>query len=123
MRLVSAMIGLALLAAPASAQTLMEADSQRFGATYLRQPAKTPAACLALCLRDGTCRAWTYIKPGHQGEAGLCELKSAAPPAARNLCCVSGVAPDPEALRRLLDARARDAQDARQVDRAAFSRP
>jgi len=105
MRTAFALIGLALLSGPSSAQPLMEADSQRFGATYARHQAQTPAACLAMCVRDAGCRAWTYVKPGHQTEAGLCELKSAAPPAARNLCCVSGVAPDPEVLRQIAASR------------------
>lgn len=90
-------------AGPVAGRPLMEADSQRFGATYARAPAQTPAACLALCLKDSAaCRAWTYVKPGHQGPGGLCELKAAAAPAARNLCCVSGLAPDRDALQRLI---------------------
>ncbi len=105
MRALLVFLSVVLSYAPVGAQPLMEADSQRFGATYARLSAQTPAVCLALCVRDGSCRSWTYVKPGHQSEAGLCELKSAAPPASRNLCCVSGMAPDPDVLQRLAAGR------------------
>lgn len=118
MRRFFGVLALALIASSSLAQPLMEADSQRFGATYARQPAETPAACLTACLRDGACRAWTYVKPGHQSESGRCELKSAAPPSVRNLCCVSGVTPDRETLRRLVNDRKGPLRDDNHADRS-----
>src|SRR5262249_46855879 len=35
--------------------------------------------CLASCLRDGACRAWTWVRPGVQGPAARCWLKNAVP--------------------------------------------
>jgi serine protease len=35
--------------------------------------------CLATCLRDSDCRAWTWVRPGTQGPAARCWLKNAVP--------------------------------------------
>jgi hypothetical protein len=50
-----------------------------------------PRDCQSVCLIDQTCRAWTFVRPGVQGAQARCWLKSAAPAAQNNFCCVSGV--------------------------------
>jgi hypothetical protein len=35
--------------------------------------------CLATCLRDSVCRAWTWVRPGIQGPAARCWLKNGVP--------------------------------------------
>jgi hypothetical protein len=49
-----------------------------------------PLACRSACLKDGQCRAWTYVKPGHQGSRARCWLKTAAPQPRSSDCCTSG---------------------------------
>ncbi len=40
--------------------------------------------CQGECAANGTCRAWTYVEPGH------CWLKNAVPAPVINQCCISG---------------------------------
>ncbi len=56
-------------------------DAQRAGASV----------CRDACLREPQCVAFTYVHPGGQGGAAACRLKSTAPLATRDTCCVSGV--------------------------------
>lgn len=53
--------------------------------------AANPQLCETACENEGQCRAWTYVKPGLQGPAPRCWLKSGVPAAVVNNCCVSGV--------------------------------
>lgn len=46
--------------------------------------------CRRACVEEARCRAWTHVKPGFQGPRSVCYLKSPAPPAKPNACCVSG---------------------------------
>ncbi len=70
-----------------------EDNTDRPGADYknfdLPQPNWT--LCRDACANDGNCRAYTYVKPGAQGAAARCWLKSSAPAAVQNGCCISGV--------------------------------
>jgi hypothetical protein len=50
-----------------------------------------PEICRDACIRDSRCRAFTYVKPGIQGEYARCWLKDAVPPAEHAPCCASGV--------------------------------
>jgi hypothetical protein len=50
-----------------------------------------PDLCRDACLRDGRCRAFTYVNPGVQGPSARCWLKGGVPNATPNNCCVSGV--------------------------------
>lgn len=50
-----------------------------------------PALCATACAANGSCRAWTYVKPGVQGPNPRCWLKNAVPGARANDCCVSGL--------------------------------
>jgi hypothetical protein len=46
--------------------------------------------CRSACLNERQCRAWTYVKPGHQGPTARCWLKTVAPAPQANSCCTSG---------------------------------
>jgi hypothetical protein len=59
-------------------------------------PATTAADCSAMCAEDGSCRSFTWVRPGHFPQApfngnAICCLKHAVPAARRDACCVSGV--------------------------------
>ncbi|MCA9554422.1 MAG: PAN domain-containing protein, partial [Myxococcales bacterium] len=60
-----------------------------YSVTQLSTP--NPAECRALCKRDQTCKAWTFVKPGVQGPQARCYLKRPAPGPTNNTCCVSGL--------------------------------
>lgn len=49
-----------------------------------------PGLCSDACLVDPECRAFTYVRPGIQGDAARCWLKNHAPPPQESPCCVSG---------------------------------
>jgi hypothetical protein len=49
------------------------------------------AACTAACKSEQQCRAWTYVRPGYQGSAAHCYLKSKVTVPRHKPCCVSGV--------------------------------
>ena len=50
-----------------------------------------PALCEQSCTGNGQCQAWTYVKPGVQGPAARCWLKSPAPATHPDPCCISGL--------------------------------
>lgn len=50
-----------------------------------------PAVCARACEADGTCAAWTFVKPGIQDAQAMCWLKTATPAAAPSDCCISGI--------------------------------
>jgi hypothetical protein len=50
-----------------------------------------PALCSAQCAANGSCQAWTYVKPGVQGPNARCWLKNSVPVAVASSCCASGV--------------------------------
>ncbi len=49
-----------------------------------------PNLCRSACTSERNCRAWTYVKPGHQGPRARCWLKTVAPRPRSNSCCTSG---------------------------------
>ena len=71
---------------------LFEIDTNRSGSDYASfdLPRAEPQQCLDRCKGDNRCLAWTYVKPGVQGANARCYLKSPAPPATANNCCISG---------------------------------
>lgn len=75
------------------AQTTLEHDTDRLGNDYrsfeLTKP--DPKLCKHACATDPKCRAFTYVKPGVQGERALCHLKNPAPEASSDTCCISGL--------------------------------
>ena len=70
-----------------------EDNTNRPGADYKNFDLPQPnwSLCRDACANDGNCRAYTYVKPGAQGAAARCWLKSSAPAAVQNGCCISGV--------------------------------
>lgn len=70
----------------------MEIDTDRPGIDYRRfsVPAADPAICENTCLDDPQCQAWTYVRPGVQGESAFCWLKSDVPTPRFDQCCISG---------------------------------
>jgi len=47
--------------------------------------------CRDACLREPQCVAFTYVRPDGRARAARCWLKSSAPLATPDTCCVSGV--------------------------------
>jgi hypothetical protein len=73
----------------------MEADTNRPGMDYkdFDLSEANPELCRSACLADPQCLAYTYVKPGIQSDSAHCWLKSGAPPAYPDTCCVSGIKP------------------------------
>ena len=47
--------------------------------------------CENACKNNSTCRAYTLVKPGIQGQSAKCWLKNAKPAKVKNTCCISAV--------------------------------
>lgn len=47
--------------------------------------------CLEACVAEAECRAWTYVRPGVQGDKPRCWLKNEVPAQNPDPCCISGV--------------------------------
>jgi hypothetical protein len=73
----------------------MEPDTDRVGMDYkdFDLPQPNPELCRSACFKDAKCMAYTYVKPGIQGQSARCWLKSGVPPPKPNKCCISGVKP------------------------------
>lgn len=54
-----------------------------------------PAQCATACEGDAQCRAFTFVRPGEQGDSARCWLKDSVPEPQPSDCCVSGVKPSP----------------------------
>lgn len=82
-------------AAPARAQFVgtLESGVDRPGADFktivLDRP--QPSACATLCADNGSCKAYTYVKPDVQGSKATCYLKHTVRPPVKRSCCTSGV--------------------------------
>ena len=91
--LLTVMMCFAFLFAVGSAYA-WEANTDRPGMDYKNFDLSIakPEVCENACKEDGeNCRAWTYVRPGVQGEKARCWLKKGVPAAKQNRCCVSGV--------------------------------
>lgn len=55
----------------------------------------TPGVCKSRCDGDARCRAWTFVRAGIQEVTPVCYLKSPAPGAVSDTCCVSGLRSGP----------------------------
>jgi hypothetical protein len=60
------------------------------GSDYAHFSADSQFVCRNSCGGDPDCKAWTWVKPGIQGPAGQCWLKSRVPPIVKDDCCSSG---------------------------------
>ena len=67
----------------------LEYDSNRPGSDYGQRTTVSPEACRAICSADGTCQAFTFVKPPAGASAGQCYLKQAVPAQIGNPCCIS----------------------------------
>jgi PAN domain len=78
---------------PHPAYRKFEGGFTRPGADYrtFDLPAANPEMCREICYREPRCAAFTYVHPHVVGPWARCSLKSAAPPAMPNGCCISGV--------------------------------
>jgi hypothetical protein len=104
----------------------MEDNTDRPGSDYrdFDLTAPDPRQCQQACERDRSCRAWTYVRPGAQTDQPRCYLKTPAPGATRDNCCVSGVTafvppPPPPGVGGVADNTRRDGSyfsDFRTVD-------
>jgi hypothetical protein len=73
-------------------QSSIESGTNRQGSDYksFDLSSADPGACESACLGDQTCKAWTYVRPGVQGDSARCWLKTAAPDPTADDCCTSG---------------------------------
>jgi PAN domain-containing protein len=60
------------------------------GGDYTNFEAASAFVCRNTCGGDSRCQAWTWVKPGFQGPAARCYLKSRVPRLVKNNCCNSG---------------------------------
>jgi hypothetical protein len=70
-----------------------EPDTNRPGSDYLSfdLDLPEPVYCADACREDQNCVAYTFVKPGIQGDKAKCWLKSEIPAPLPDQCCVSGV--------------------------------
>jgi hypothetical protein len=75
------------------AYVTIETDTNRAGSDYdnFDLPKADPNLCADACEEDRKCRAYTYVKPGVQGNNARCWLKDSAPRKTTDDCCISGV--------------------------------
>ncbi len=71
----------------------LELNTNRAGFDFrdMDLPKADPKACQAACDRDAKCVAWTYVKPGIQGERAHCWLKDQVPEPNEDENCISGI--------------------------------
>jgi hypothetical protein len=77
----------------ADSRYAMEMNTNRYGDDYrdFIPSRPEPALCAEACAKDGSCRAWTWVKSELEGPNGHCWLKRPAPAKSPDDCCVSGV--------------------------------
>ncbi len=85
------LIAILLSSAPASATT-REWGYDRPGMDYFNFVIEDNRVvhCEWKCMQDRRCKAWTFVKPGYQGQYSRCWLKHSVPRLVRNNCCDSG---------------------------------
>ena len=83
----------ALLQCVGATDAIRSTDFDRSGSDFrnFEVTDNDPTPCQNACLGDARCRAWTFVKPGVQGAAGRCWLKSAVAVSAARPWRVSGV--------------------------------
>lgn len=67
-----------------------EDNRDRPGGNYAQQTQPSAASYRAMCAGDGTCQAFTFVRPPAGTASGQCFLKQTVPAAVDNPCCVSG---------------------------------
>jgi hypothetical protein len=73
----------------------IEPDIDRPGMDYdsFNLSTDDPKLCRNACIMDTKCKAYTYFKPGAQGQKARCVLKTGASAPQKNTNCISGVKP------------------------------
>lgn len=69
----------------------IEYDTNRYGSDfkfYRTKQSSCPQTCARACAADPRCRAWTFVRFGHEGQG--CWLKNGVPEPNSNSCCDSG---------------------------------
>lgn len=76
-----------------SSDFTIEYDTDRMYGDYLDfdLPRDDYKLCLTACAKDSKCKAFTFVKPGSQGDSARCWLKSNVTSASGSSCCVTGV--------------------------------
>jgi len=76
-----------------ASQYVMEQGIDRTGDDYndFDLASADPKLCADACMGEAKCKAWTYVKPGVQGDSARCWLKDRVPPPLNDENCVSGV--------------------------------
>lgn len=67
----------------------LEYNMNRPGNDYGLRTTVSPETCRAICSADGSCQAFTFVKPPTGASAGQCYLKQAVPAQSGNPCCIS----------------------------------
>jgi hypothetical protein len=71
-------------------QFRLEYDSNRPGGDYAQRTEVSPESCRGVCVGDGTCQSFTFVKPPPGVMAGQCFLKRTVPTPVSDRCCLSG---------------------------------
>lgn len=85
-------VALALTTAITAAQSehfRLEYDTNRLGGDYAQRTEMSPESCRAVCAGDGTCQAFTFVKPPPGVTNGQCYLKRTVPAPVGDRCCIS----------------------------------
>ena len=77
--------------APVGTPGKIEQGINRFGNDFSHVALPTPEQCQTACQANSKCMAFSWVKPGIQGQAAQCWLKDPIPQATNDSCCVSGV--------------------------------
>ena len=77
----------------AGIEITQEKNTDRPGMDYntIKLDTPDPGLCEQACLNDDKCKAYTYVKPGVQGNFAQCWLKSGIPDGVPSNDCVSGM--------------------------------
>jgi hypothetical protein len=67
----------------------LEYNIDRPGADYGQRTTAGPEGCRTICLADGTCQAFTFVKPPAGASTGQCFLKQTVPTPVGDGCCIS----------------------------------
>lgn len=59
------------------------------GSDYTNFPAHKVQVCKNTCAGESRCQAYSWVKPGIQGQGGVCWLKHAEPEIVKDPCCDS----------------------------------
>jgi hypothetical protein len=76
--------------APTEPGSTFEENTDRPGHDYSQTVVEDAESCQAKCQSHTTCVAWTWVRPGWQGDKAQCYLKDRVPSPRPGECCTSG---------------------------------